>query len=379
MRTSRQAQTFTLDLAAALGLRAATVRRLTRWPQTRQTLILLAGAATIATLMSTQMLFQLFVWRNWSAADIVLAWLAIARNRLVVAMMIAVMLAAFGWGRSAGAGWRTWRPVLAVLVGSALGELLLLVLGIGDEREDCASMLGRVLRWGVAGGMVAAILHLWRSRADLAAQSEETRIEEAQARRLAASVQAEMLQRQIEPHFLFNTLGTIRSLRDSDPEQSQYLLSRLLDYVSATLCCVAGQQTTLGEEIKLVRAYLDLCASRMQGRLNVRYEAPDDLNQYSIPPLILATLAENAIKHGIFPRQGGEITIGASVTNGALEVALSDDGVGLTGEMGHGLGLTNIAERLHLIYGPAAQLRLFAQLPRGTRAVVSIPETAARR
>ena len=149
--------------------------------------------------------------------------------------------------------------------------------------------------------------------------------------------------------------------------------------MSATVCDMGSRQTTLGEEIKLVLAYLDLCASRMRGRLTVRCEASEDLTGYSIPPLILATLAENAIKHGIFPRQGGEITIGASVKNGALEVALTDDGVGLAAEMGHGLGLANIAERLQLIYGPAARLRLFARMPRGTCAVVSIPMAAARR
>ncbi len=379
MRTSRRATYSHVSLAAYLGLHAASIRRLIGWPPAGQTLILLVGAATIAILMSTQMLCQPFVWRNWNGTDVVVAWLVIARDRLVVAMMIAVMLAALGWGRTAGTSWRIWRAVLAVLLGSASGELMLLMLGIGDEREDWASMLGRVLRWGIAGGAVAVIVHLWRSRADLAAQAEETRIEEAQARRLAASVRAEMLQRQIEPHFLFNTLGTIRSLRDRDPAQSQYLLSRLLDYMSATLCDVAGHQTTLGEEIDLVLAYLDLCASRLQGRLTVRCEASEAVTGYGIPPLILATLAENAIKHGIFPRQGGEISIAASVKDGLLEVALTDDGVGLAGEMGRGLGLTNIAERLQLIYGPAARFRLLAQAPRGTCAVVSIPAPAARR
>ena len=355
------------------------VRWLTRWPQARQMLTLFAGAAMIAILMSTQLLFQLFVWRNWSAADIAVAWLAVARDRLVVAMMIAAMLACFGWARRTAFSWRIWRSMLAVVLGSALGELMLLKLAIGDEREDCASILGRILRWGVAGGAVAVMLHLWRSRADLAARAEETRIEEAQARRLAASVQAEMLQRQIEPHFLFNTLGTIRSLRNSNPEHSQYLLSRLLEYMSATLCCTIGQQTTGGEEIELILAYLDLCASRMQGRLIVHCEACEHVAGYRIPPLMLATLAENAIKHGIFPMQEGEIIIAAAVKNGALEISLTDDGVGLTGDMGHGLGLTNISERLHLIYGPAARLRLVSQSPRGTCAVVRIPEPGASR
>nr|WP_321985701.1 histidine kinase [uncultured Lichenicoccus sp.] len=327
--------------------------------------------------MSTQMLFQAFVWRNWSAADILVAWLAIARDRLVVALMIAAMLVALGRSPRPDAGGQVGRTVLAVLLGAAMGELALVVLGIDDDREDLMSIIGRVLRWGVLGGAAATMVQLWRSRTDLAAQANETRIEEAQARRLAASVQTEVLQRQIEPHFLFNTLATIRSLRDSDPEQGQHLLSRLLDYMSSTLSCVDGRRTTLGEEIELVLAYLDLCASRMHGRLTVRCDAAAEVTGYSLPPLMLATLAENAIKHGIFPRQQGSITIEAGVRGGMFEVALTDDGVGLTGEMGHGLGLTNIAERLRLIYGPAAQLRLLAQSPRGTRAVVSIPEAAA--
>ncbi len=379
MRVSSQDRVSKFDLVAVLGLETSLARGFGRWPPMRQTLIVFAGAATIALLMSTQMLFQPFVWRDWSVGDIAVAWVAIARDRLVVALMIAAMLAGMGCDGRTGAGVPIARTVVAVLLGSALGELALMLLGDGDDRPDVASMLGRVLRWGIVAGAAALTLHLWRSRADLAAQAEEARIEEAQARRLAASVQTEMLQRQIEPHFLFNTLGTIRSLRDSDPGHGQHLLSRLLDYMSATLSCADGQQSTLGDEIKLVLAYLDLCASRMQGRLTVRCDAAAELAGCGIPPLILATLAENAIKHGIFPRQGGEITIGARVRDGVLEVALDDDGVGLTGEMGHGLGLTNIAERLRLIYGPSAQLRLFARQPCGTRAVVSIPRPAVRR
>lgn len=369
MRIQNQVKSPKSDLAMARG----------RWPHMRQALILFAGATAIAILMSTQMLFQPFVWRNWSIGDIALAWLAIAGDRLVVALMIAAVLVGMGCNRRTGADVAIARTVLAVLIGSALGEAALMMLGGGDDREDVASVLGRVLRWGIVACAAAVILHLWRSRADLAAQAEEARRGDVQARRLAASVQTEMLQRQIEPHFLFNTLGTIRSLRDSDPRHGQHLLSRLLDYMSATLSCADGQKTTLGDEIKLVLAYLDLCASRMQGRLTVRCETAADLAGCSVPPLILATLAENAIKHGIFPKGGGEIMIGASVREGMLELALSDDGAGLTGEIGNGLGLTNIADRLRLIYGPSAQLRLVARQPRGTHAVVSFPVSAAVR
>ena len=317
----------------------------------RRLITLLGWAIVVAGLMSTEFLFQPFVWRNFALTDIVPAWLAIARDRIVVAVTIAAFLAVAEASRRTGR-WRFAPFVLAVIMGAALGEGLLSWLSPQEDRQDLASLAGRIFRWSLVGGAIAIMVELWRSGAELAAAGEEARIAEAQARRLAASSQLEMLRRQIEPHFLFNTLATIRRLHETDPDQGQHVLGRLFHYMSSTLGEAASRRSTLRDEIDLVLAYLDVCASRMTGRLLVHTEVEEGLRGLDFPPLILATLAENAIKHGVFPNTRGTVTISGG---------------------GGGLGLANIVERLRLLYGPTARFELKANVPRGVRAVVRIP------
>ena len=339
----------------------------------RRLITLSSWAVVVAVLMSTEFLFQPFVWRNFALSDIVPAWLAIARDRIVVASTIAGCLAVAEARKRTGR-WRFAPFVIAVVLGATLGEALLSWLSPQEDRQDVVSFAGRILRWSLVGGAIGTMVEVWRSGAELAAAAEESRIGEAQARRLAASSQLEMLRRQIEPHFLFNTLATIRRLHETDPEQGQHVLGRLFHYMSATLGDAADQRSTLGDEIDLVVAYLDVCASRMTGRLLVSTKVEPALRSLDFPPLVLATLAENAIKHGVFPQDGGAITISAQRIGAMVEVALADDGVGLSGEGGGGgLGLANIVERLRLLYGPSARFELKANVPRGVRAVVRIP------
>jgi hypothetical protein len=332
-------------------------------------------AALVAVLMSTEFLFQPFIWRDFSLDQIAPAWLAIARDRLVVAAMIATGLAVIGQPQRQGA-LRFAPYVMAVVAGAVVGEALLSWLTPREDRQDVVSWLGRILRWSVVGGAVAGMVHFWRAGSELAAAAEEDLIQAAQARRHAASSQLEMLRRQIEPHFLFNTLATIRRLHETDPEDGQRVLGRLFHYMSATLSETPAQRSTLADEVGLVCAYLDVCASRMSGRLTVLTEIEPGLEGLDFPPLVLATLAENAIKHGVFPQNGGTIVISARTMDDMVEVALIDDGVGLSGEGGGGLGLANIVERLRLLYGPRATLQLRQNAPRGVCAVVRIPSQA---
>jgi Histidine kinase len=332
--------------------------------------VIFVGAAVVALLMSTQLLSQPFVWRNWEIDDIMQAWLDLLRDRLIVAMTIATMLATFG--QMPRLGPPLVRYILAVFAGAALGEWILLTYGTPEDRSDM--VFGRVIQWTVMGGAVAAMLHLWRAEAELTTATQEARIEAARSRRLAATARIGILRQQIEPHFLLNTLATIRRLHETDHQRGQHLLGRLFHYMSATLSGAAETVSTLETEIALVQAYLEVCASRMGGRLTVCCEVPPELQSRPFPPLILATLAENAIKHGIFPQGGGTVWIAARRLPDRLEVELADDGVGFTQEAGSGLGLANIAERLRLLYGPDAMVRLEANAPRGVRASVRIPD-----
>jgi histidine kinase len=333
------------------------------------------GAPVVAVCMSAQLLVQPFVWRNWEVADVIAAWLALLYNHLIVTVTMAAMLATVG--QVSNLGPPLIRYALAVIVGAGLGECVLLGLGNQDGPRDLIDVVGRVVRWSVVGGAVAAILHLWQTESKLTADTNEVRIAEAHTRRLSAAVRIGILRQQIEPHFLLNTLATIRRLHETDHEHGQRLLGRLFHFMSSTLSSTTDGPSTLAAEIDLIRAYLDVCASRMSGRLSVLCEIPDELQAHPFPSLILATLAENAVKHGIFPQEGGTIRIFARRLPEMIEVGLADDGVGFTEEAGSGLGIANIAERLRLLYGAGASVRLEANAPRGVRASVRIPNRPA--
>jgi two-component sensor histidine kinase len=322
--------------------------------------------------MSTEFLFQPFIWRNFDLEGIFVGWIGIARDRLVAAWAIALCLVVLGRPK----GERTTQIVayvVAVVAGASAGEALLMGMTAAEERETLAALSQRIVRWCLVGGAIAVIVQFWRSGGELARAAEESRLRAVSARRLAASTQLEMLRRQIEPHFLFNTLATIRRLQETDPQQSRFLLDRLFQYMSATLNDSSARASKLGDEIALVSAYLDVCASRMGGRLTVAVDIEPGLEAVEFPPLVLATLAENAVKHGVFPQNGGQILIKAVRRGDRAEVALIDDGVGLSGEGGGGLGLANITERLRLLYGPKGEVSLRANHPKGVCAVVRIP------
>ena len=328
----------------------------------------------LALLLSTEFLFQPFVWRNYAPPEIGWAWLGILRDRLVVAMTLAAAVSLGGSRRAPAPSARIRLQLVALIVGATVGELLLSRLSPDRDRQDFASLVGRILRWVLAGGAAAVILEVWRSAASTAMAAYEVRMQEAQVRRLAASSQLEALRRQIEPHFLFNILATIRRLQRTDPEQGRQVLARLLQYMSAALAERSG--SSLGEELALVRAYLEVCASRMSGGLIVETQVDETLLGMPFPSLVLATLAENAMKHGVFPQTRGNITLSAERVGGQVEVVVADDGVGLSdalGEGGGGLGLANTVERLRLMYGREASLQLQPNTPRGVRACVRVP------
>ena len=365
-----RALTQVFDLSAGKDIPWLTPR--SARASSRHTLLLFCWASAVGTGLSTEFLFQPFIWRNYDLAAIGAGWATIWRERLIVAWTLALVLAAVPQLRL---GWRMRATVhlAAVVVGAFLGEALLAWMTPPDQRESAVALLGRVLRWSLVGGAVAAILQVWRSGVDLAATAEDSRIRAASLRRSAASLELDMLRRQIEPHFLFNTLATIRRLCETDPDQSRFLMGRLFEFLSATLTEGEARPSQLGDEIALVSAYLDVCASRMGGRLAVKIDVEPGLEDVEFPPLVLATLAENAMKHGIFPQNGGVIEVNARREGGVAEVALIDDGVGFSGEGGGGLGLANIVERLRLLYGARGGLRLQANTPKGVIARLYIP------
>jgi hypothetical protein len=255
----------------------------------------LGGGVLVAVLMSTQFLFQEFVWRNWpwdeSAAGMARACARPDRRR-------GDHRAGTDCGRTPADPVLPARSLLlaaAILVGASVGELLLIVVDAPGAHAEAAPVLGRIVRWSVVAGSLALISHLWRSAVEResAAQALELHRVEIEGQALAGRLNA--LRSQIEPHFLFNTLATVRRLQHVEAAQGAQLLAYFVDYLRAAPPSLAGEATTLGQEIDLVRSYLGVLSVRMAGMLHVHWDVAPALRDQPFPPLTLATLVENAI------------------------------------------------------------------------------------
>ena len=152
------------------------------------------------------------------------------------------------------------------------------------------------------------------------------------------------------------------------------LLVHLVDYLRATASGLAAHHTTLGDELELVAGYLGVLTLRMSGRLTVRFDVPDDLRSSEFPSLVVATLVENAVKHGLAPLPaGGSIEVVARREGASLVVSVTDTGVGFSGPAGSGIGLANVRSRMWSLYGTAGALTLEAHRPSGVRASIRLP------
>ena len=187
-----------------------------------------------------------------------------------------------------------------------------------------------------------------------------------------------LLRAQIEPHFLFNTLATVRTLARVEPAAAVDMLDNLMRYLTEALPKLRQDESSLADEVQLIEAYLRIHQIRMGRRLSYQLQVPAQLAGERIPTMILLTLVENAVKHGINPAvEGGTIRVSASRGPSALVLQVADSGRGLTATDGHGTGLANIRSRLTALYGDQAELTLARAPTRGVVATVSIPLAAA--
>ncbi|MEI6738186.1 MAG: histidine kinase, partial [Pseudomonadota bacterium] len=239
-------------------------------------------------------------------------------------------------------------------------------------------LLGIVVFTTVAIGIgtVTAMVLVYReraARADVDVVRASSRQHELEKQVLEARLK--LLQAQIEPHFLFNTLANVQHLTDVNPPLASKTLESLITYLRAALPQMREDSTKLGREVAMAVAFLDIQSVRMGTRLQFSVDIPDALAGESIPPMMLLTLIENAIKHGIDPLpQGGAINLAAKREGDTLEVSVSDTGGGLSTAAGIGVGLSNIRERLSTLYGKRANLRLEENSPTGVVATISISQ-----
>ncbi|SFB37602.1 Histidine kinase-, DNA gyrase B-, and HSP90-like ATPase [Collimonas sp. OK607] len=217
-----------------------------------------------------------------------------------------------------------------------------------------------------------------KKRAEARAQAANAAAEHANLQREVSEAKMQMIQAQVEPHFLFNTLASVEYLIETDPPRASAMQKRLIQYLRAVLPQMreTATVTTLGREVDIVRAYLDLLKMRMEERLNVDLQVSDGLRSAAFPPMMLQSLVENAIKHGLERKaEGGYLRIKAEVADNQLRVSVTDDGLGFGAfpSNGTGLGLQSIRDRLKLLHGNAAQLEIAPNSPSGVCSTIEVP------
>jgi LytS/YehU family sensor histidine kinase len=200
-------------------------------------------------------------------------------------------------------------------------------------------------------------------------------LERSELRRKALDARLRLLQAQVEPHFLFNTLANVRELVVAGSSQASTVLDSLIGYLRAAVPRLHEPATTLEQELQLVRAYLELMHMRMPDRLQFDLQVDAAALPLRCPPTTLLTLVENAVRHGIDPsEEGGKIVVRVQVQGGRCYCEVTDTGAGLRRAIGGlGTGLATLLERLQLVFGGDAQLRLAALHPHGARAELDFP------
>jgi LytS/YehU family sensor histidine kinase len=267
--------------------------------------------------------------------------------------------------------------VYACAVVGVVLQVVVFYLMFSNDEQSTPGNLRYLFFWNLVLASFLAAAHSFAQRSQAASHA----LHDAEVQRMALAreldtARLQLLQAQVEPHFLFNALANVRRLLRTDADAARTLLADLLRYLQEALPALRDEHSTLGREAELVRAFLAVHQVRMGARLQARIDVPADLAGHSLPPMVLLTLVENALKHGLQPRvEGGEVHISASTHNGLLTLTVADTGQGMGSGSGGGTGLANVRARLKAMYGSAASLALAVNEPRGVVATVVLPQS----
>lgn len=336
----------------------------------------------ICVVLSLELLFQPDLFEFWSVADIVRAWATELLELIAVASTYMAVVAGIR---------RRWPdgPLQDAMLIGAIALTSLAVATVlewktaGHGAVDLVAIPGEALRWGVISGFLLGIDVLQRRARRAHADARATEMARQQLAGHESTLQLQLLQAQIEPHFLFNTLAIARHLGRTQPADVAMMIDHLLRYLQAALPQFRHEGASLGDELELVDAYLRLLQLRMGARLRFTIDAPTALRALPFPSMTVLTLVENAIKHGIEPKQhGGRVAVRALSAHGRLVVTVSDDGAGLNqpGCGGTGVGLINVQRQLKASFDGSACLELLADKAGETvaRMTVPLPRTGIR-
>jgi sensor histidine kinase YesM len=233
---------------------------------------------------------------------------------------------------------------------------------------------------GLVLGLIVTLTAQVREReARARSQALQFELERSRLEKQAVDARLALLTAQIEPHFLFNTLANVQALVESGSPRAAPVLQSLVAYLRAAMPRLQEGEPTLGRELALVRAYLELMAMRMPDRLRVALRTDPALDCQPFPPMALLTLAENAVRHGVDPSESGaEVEVGSRrEPDGTLRLWVADTGAGLSAHAPPGTGLANLRERLQGRYGARAELQLSENAPHGLRAEIVVHPEAA--
>jgi len=228
---------------------------------------------------------------------------------------------------------------------------------------------------GIVFGLVTVLSATARERdAQARSQALQFELERSRLEKQALDARLSLLQAQIEPHFLFNTLANVQALVEAGSPRAAEVLKSLIAYLRAAVPRLHDGAPTLAGELALVRAYLELMQTRMPDRLQFTITVDPALGPRRFPPMALLTLVENAVRHGIDPsEEGGRIEVGARSDGGTLRLWVADTGVGMDAHAKPGMGLGNLRDRLAAFFGAGATLQLDEQSPHGLKAEIVIP------
>jgi signal transduction histidine kinase len=243
-------------------------------------------------------------------------------------------------------------------------------------REQSGDWFMSFLMLLIVTSVIAKVLLGGKRKAETRARAASATAAEEGLKRQLAEAQLKMMQAQVEPHFLFNTLASVDYLIETDPARASTMQKNLIQYLRAALPQMREGSTTLGKELALVRSYLEILKVRMEDRLQFAITVPQGLMSAQFPPMVLQSVVENAIKHALEPKpEGGSITVTADIANGGLRVTVADTGLGFgaAGKPGTGVGLANVRERLAALYSGRAKFTIEANSPSGTIATIEVP------
>lgn len=274
-----------------------------------------------------------------------------------------------------------WGLIIAIPAGNILGRKVASLFGAPDFLDDWLrdpAMMGRmILRDLLIGVAITAFFLYYSHSRGVKEQLERERRRAAEALQAETAARLNLLQAQIEPHFLFNTLANIHSLIKEDPDKAGLMLEDLNSYLRTSLRRTRQLTASLGDELSLIEALLAIAAVRLGQRLVYGISASQEVRAMSFPPLLLQPLVENAIRHGIEPAiAGGKIHVDVREVGEFLEATVQDTGAGLNVNSPPGVGLQNVRERLASLYGENASLTLHANEPRGVVVKLVVPLVA---